>query len=44
MDINLTTLNEILDENINTIKTRLYKALEDLKIEINIDSQLGGMS
>ena len=35
---------EVLDENINTIKTRLYKALEDLKIEINIDSQLGGMS
>lgn len=38
-DLKIKEIAEVLDLNINTVKTRLYKALEDLKIEIKEDSQ-----
>ena len=34
-DLKLEEIAEILDENVNTVKTRLYKALEVLRISIN---------
>lgn len=33
-DLKIDEIAEILNENINTVKTRLYKALEILKIEM----------
>lgn len=36
-DMKLNDISDVLDENINTIKTRLYKALKLLKIHIDID-------
>ncbi|MCC5910569.1 MAG: sigma-70 family RNA polymerase sigma factor [Clostridiaceae bacterium] len=34
-DLKIKEIAEILDENINTIKARLYKALEKLRIKMN---------
>lgn len=36
-DMKISDIADILDENVNTIKTRLYKALKLLKIDIDID-------
>lgn len=36
-DLKIKDIGEILDENINTVKTRLYKALDFLKIELEED-------
>lgn len=36
-DLKINDIAEILDENVNTVKTRLYKALKLLKIHIDID-------
>lgn len=36
-DMKISDIASILDENVNTIKTRLYKALKLLKIDIDID-------
>lgn len=33
-DLKITDIAEVLGENVNTVKTRLYKALELLKIEM----------
>lgn len=38
-DLKIKEIAEVLDENINTVKTKLYKGLDKLKININIDSQ-----
>nr|WP_312576440.1 sigma-70 family RNA polymerase sigma factor [Sedimentibacter sp.] len=34
-DLKIEEVAEILDENVNTVKTRLYKSLEKLRIKIN---------
>lgn len=34
-DLKIEEVAEILDENVNTVKTRLYKALELLRVEMN---------
>lgn len=34
-DLKIEEIAEILDENVNTIKTRLYKSLEKLRVKIN---------
>jgi len=34
-DLKIEEIAEILDENVNTIKTRLYKSLEVLRIKMN---------
>lgn len=36
-DLKIKDIGEILDENINTVKTRLYKALDFLKIKLEED-------
>jgi len=36
-DLKIKDIGEILDENINTVKTRLYKALDFLKIRLEED-------
>lgn len=36
-DLKIKDIAEILDENINTVKTRLYRALDFLKIELEED-------
>jgi len=33
-DLKITDIAEVLGENVNTVKTRLYKALELLKLEM----------
>lgn len=38
-DLKISEIAEILDENINTVKTKLYTGLRKLKINVNIDSQ-----
>ena len=38
-DFSLKEISETLDENLNTVKTRLYKALRTLKLEME-DSEL----
>ncbi|MFB7642772.1 RNA polymerase sigma factor [Peribacillus butanolivorans] len=35
-DFKLEEIAKILDENVNTVKTRLYKALSMLRIEMNV--------
>ena len=37
-DLKIADIAEILDENVNTVKTRLYKGLELLKIEMKEDA------
>ncbi len=39
-DMTLERISEILDENISTVKTRLYKALKKLRLEINKEDML----
>lgn len=34
-DLKLDEIAEVLDENVNTVKTRLYKALKKLRIQMN---------
>jgi RNA polymerase sigma-70 factor (ECF subfamily) len=34
-DLKIEEISEILDENVNTVKTRLYKSLEKLRVNIN---------
>ncbi|MFA9424280.1 MAG: RNA polymerase sigma factor, partial [Sedimentibacter sp.] len=34
-DLKIEEIAEILDENVNTVKTRLYKSLEKLRINLN---------
>jgi RNA polymerase sigma-70 factor, ECF subfamily len=34
-DLKIKEISEILDQNINTVKTKLYKGLDKLKININ---------
>lgn len=36
-DFKLEEIAKILDENLNTVKTRLYKALSILRIEMNVN-------
>lgn len=36
-DMKISDIAEVLDENVNTIKTRLYKALKCLRIELKED-------
>ena len=38
-DLKLEEIAEILDENINTVKTRLYKGLEKLRISMDDDKE-----
>ncbi len=38
-DLKIKEIAEILDQNINTIKTKLYKGLDKLKMDFNLDSQ-----
>jgi len=33
-DLKIGDIADVLDENVNTVKTRLYKALDLLKIEL----------
>lgn len=37
-DLKIADIADILDENVNTVKTRLYKGLELLKIEMKEDA------
>jgi RNA polymerase sigma-70 factor (ECF subfamily) len=37
-DLKIADIAGILDENVNTVKTRLYKGLELLKIEMKEDA------
>ncbi|SMB85862.1 RNA polymerase, sigma subunit, SigV [Desulfonispora thiosulfatigenes DSM 11270] len=37
-DLKIEEIAEVLDENVNTIKTRLYKGLEKLRIKMNDDN------
>lgn len=39
-DLTIERISEILDENISTVKTRLYKALKKLKLEISKEDLL----
>lgn len=39
-DMTLERIAEILDENISTVKTRLYKALKKLRLEIDKEDML----
>lgn len=34
-DLKIEEIAEVLDENVNTVKTRLYKSLEKLRVKIN---------
>jgi RNA polymerase sigma-70 factor (ECF subfamily) len=36
-DLKIEEVAEILNENVNTVKTRLYKSLEMLRIKMNVD-------
>lgn len=42
-DLKIEEIAQVLDENVNTIKTRLYRALKLLRIELDAES-LGGKS
>ncbi|OPA75387.1 RNA polymerase subunit sigma-70 [Paenibacillus selenitireducens] len=37
-DLKIEEIAEVLDENINTVKTRLYQALRVLRVKLNDDS------
>lgn len=39
-DMTIERISEILDENISTVKTRLYKALKKLRLEIDKEDML----
>ena len=39
-DMTIEHISEILDENISTVKTRLYKALKKLRLEIDKEDML----
>ena len=39
-DLTIERISEILDENISTVKTRLYKALKKLRLEISKEDLL----
>ena len=36
-DMELSSIAEILDENLSTVKSRLYRALKKLKLELTVD-------
>lgn len=38
-DLKIDEIAEILNENTNTVKTRLYKSLEKLRIKLNVDEE-----
>lgn len=38
-DLKISEIAEVLDENINTIKTRLYKGIEILRIKMDVEDE-----
>ena len=40
-DLKLEEIAEVLNENVNTVKTRLYKSLEKLRVQMNEEIQEG---
>ena len=39
-DMTIERISEVLDENISTVKTKLYKALKKLRLEIDKEDTL----
>ena len=39
-DMTIERISEVLDENISTVKTKLYKALKKLRLEIDKEDML----
>lgn len=42
-DMKIEEVAQVMDENVNTIKTRLYRALKILKVELDEDLNIGGI-
>lgn len=43
-DLTIEQVAKVLNENVNTVKTRLYTALQKLRIELEVDDLSGGIS